>query len=119
MVSKLDHDAPGSAGEVPHGSRLAGGLAFALVSATTFGLSGPLARPLLEAGWTPGAIVLVRVAVAALAVLPFGLVALRGRWDLPRRNAVLVVVYGVLAVAGAQFCYFSAVAHMQVGPALL
>ncbi len=25
----------------------------------------------------------------------------------------------MLAVAGAQFCYFSAVAHMQVGPALL
>jgi drug/metabolite transporter (DMT)-like permease len=29
------------------------------------------------------------------------------------------VLYGVLAVAGAQFCYFSAVSHMQVAPALL
>lgn len=119
MVRKLENDARGSAGEVPHGSRLAGGLAFAVVSAATFGLSGPLARPLLEAGWSPGAIVLVRVSIAALVVLPFGLVALRGRWDILRRNAGLVVVYGVLAVAGAQFCYFSAVAHMQVGPALL
>jgi len=119
VVSKLDDDAPALVGEVAHGSRLAGGLAFAVVSAATFGLSGPLARPLLEAGWSPGAIVLVRVSIAALVVLPLGLVALRGRWDVLRRNAGLVVVYGVLAVAGAQFCYFSAVAHMQVGPALL
>jgi drug/metabolite transporter (DMT)-like permease len=119
MVSKLNDDAPGPTGEVPHGSRLAGGLAFAVVSATTFGLSGPLARPLLEAGWTPGAIVLVRIAIAAIVVLPFGLVALRGRWDVVRRNAGLIGMYGVLAVAGAQFCYFSAVQHMQVGPALL
>ena len=27
--------------------------------------------------------------------------------------------YGAIAVAGAQFCYFSAVQHMQVGPAIL
>jgi drug/metabolite transporter (DMT)-like permease len=30
-----------------------------------------------------------------------------------------VLVYGALAVAGAQFCYFSAVATMDVAPALL
>ena len=36
-----------------------------------------------------------------------------------RRNAGLILVYGAVAVAGAQFCYFSAVQHMQVGPALL
>ena len=35
------------------------------------------------------------------------------------RNAGLIVTYGLLAVAGAQFCYFSAVKYMQVGPALL
>jgi len=118
-VSKVDDDAPGLVGDAPHGSRLTGGLAFAVVSATTFGLSGPLARPLLDAGWSPGAIVLVRIAIAALVVLPFGLLALRGDWGVVRRNAGLIGLYGVLAVAGAQFCYFSAVQHMQVGPALL
>lgn len=100
-------------------SRTASGIAFALVSALTFGMSGALARPLLEAGWSPGAVVLVRVALAALVVAPFGLLALRGRWHLLRRNAGLITLYGVLAVAGAQFCYFSAVQYMQVGPALL
>ena len=99
--------------------RMTSGLAFAVVSATAFGLSGPLARGLLDTGWSAGAIVLVRVAVAALVVTPFGALALRGRWSLLRSNAGLIVVYGALAVAGAQFCYFSAVAHMQVGPALL
>lgn len=100
-------------------SRLVAGLAFAVVSAVTFGLSGPLARPLLDAGWSAGAIVLVRVGLAAVVVAPLGLLALRGRWGLLRRNAGVIVLYGVLAVAGAQFCYFSAVGHMQVGPALL
>lgn len=100
-------------------SRTASGLAYALVSAVTFGLSGALARPLLESGWSAGAVVLVRVGGAALLVAPMAAVALRGRWGALRRNAGLVVMYGVLAVAGAQFCYFSAVSHMQVGPALL
>jgi len=95
------------------------GLGFALVSAVSFGLSGALARPLLESGWSAGAVVLVRIGVAAVVVVPFGLLALRGRWDLLRRNAGLIATYGVLAVAGAQFCYFSAVQYMQVGPALL
>lgn len=100
-------------------SRLVSGLGFAVLSALSFGLSGSLARGLLDTGWSAGAAVTVRVAIAALVVGPFGFVALRGRWELLRRNVGLVCVYGVLAVAAAQFCYFSAVGHMQVGPALL
>ncbi len=99
--------------------RTASGLGFALISAVTFGLSGALARGLLDTGWSPGAVVLVRIGLAALVVAPFGVIALRGRWDVLRRSAGIVIGYGVLAVAGAQFCYFSAVQHMQVGPALL
>jgi drug/metabolite transporter (DMT)-like permease len=104
---------------VARGSRLASGLGFAILSATSFGASGALASELLDAGWSAGAIVLVRAGIAALVVLPFGLAALRGRWALLSRNATVIVVYGAFAVAGAQFCYFSAVQHMQVGPALL
>jgi drug/metabolite transporter (DMT)-like permease len=100
-------------------SRTASGLAFALVSSITFGLSGALARPLMESGWSAGAVVLVRVGGAAVLVAPLGIVVLRGQWGTVRRNLGMVVTYGVLAVAGAQFCYFSAVSHMQVGPALL
>lgn len=114
-MATMTHDTTGA---VPR-SRAAAGLSFALVSAITFGLSGALARPLLEAGWSSGAVVLVRVGVAAVVVAPFGLHALRGRWHLVRRNLGLVTMYGLLAVAGAQFCYFSAIQYMQVGPALL
>jgi len=114
-MATMTHDAPVAAPR----SRTASGLVFALVSAITFGLSGALARPLMESGWSAGAVVLVRVGGAAVLVAPLGVLALRGKWGALRRNAGLVVTYGALAVAGAQFCYFSAVSHMQVGPALL
>lgn len=125
-MTTLTHDDQ-TGGGVPRPAPAAGdaspglgtGLALAVVSAVAFGTAGAVARGLLDTGWSPGATVLVRVAVGALVVLPFGLHALRGRWSLVRRNAGLVVLYGVLAVAVAQFCYFSAVQHMQVAPALL
>jgi drug/metabolite transporter (DMT)-like permease len=44
---------------------------------------------------------------------------LRGRWGLLRRNARTVLLYGAVPVAGTQFAFFSAVAAMDVGPALL
>ena len=118
-MAALTHDTPVPSPSVASGQRLVSGLGFALLSALSFGLAGPLARGLLETGWSPGSIVLVRVGVAALVVLPAGLLALRGRWHLLRRSARVVVLYGLLAVAGAQFFYFSAVSHMQVGPALM
>lgn len=100
-------------------SRAAAGLGFAALSAVAFGLSGALARPLLDSGWSPGAVVLVRIALGALVVVPFGAVALRGHWWLVARNAPTILLYGFTGVAGAQFCYFSAVQYLQVGPALL
>ncbi|MFI6584511.1 EamA family transporter [Embleya sp. NPDC050493] len=96
-----------------------GGLLLALVSATAFGMSGSLARGLLSTGWSPGAIVLARVGIGALVVAPFAVASLRGRWRQLRAQARTVLVYGVLGLAGAQFCFFSAVAAMDVAPALL
>lgn len=101
------------------GSSTLSGFGFALASALSFGLSGSLARGLLDTGWTPGAVTLVRIGLAALLVVPFGLAALRDRWHLLRSNAGTILAYGTFAVTGAQFCYFSAVQYMQVAPALL
>ena len=95
------------------------GLTLAVGSSLAFGLSGSLARGLFDAGWSPGAVVLIRISLGALVVLPFGTAAIAGRWHALRRNAALVVAYGLLAVAGAQYCYFAAVQRMDVGPALL
>lgn len=118
-MTAVTHDTLAPRPIAPTGGRLVGGLAFAVISAVSFGLSGPLARGLIDTGWSPGAVVLVRIGLAALVVTPLGLTALRGRWELLRRNVALITVYGALAVAGAQFAYFSAVSYMQVGPALL
>ncbi len=100
-------------------SRTSTGLVLALVSAVSFGLSGAVGRGLLDAGWSPGAVTLARVALGAVLVLPLGVRALDGRWHLLRRSAGVVVAYGALGVALAQFCYFAAIEHMQVGPALM
>jgi drug/metabolite transporter (DMT)-like permease len=100
-------------------ARTLSGLSFALLSAASFGMSGALARGLLDTGWTPGSVVLARIAMAALVVTPFAMIALRGRWHVIRTQWRTVVAYGLVAVAATQFFYFSAVAHMEVAPALL
>jgi drug/metabolite transporter (DMT)-like permease len=95
------------------------GLAFAVASALSFGLSGSLARGLLDAGWSAGAVVLARLAIGALVVAPIAVRALRGQWGALRSNAWFILAFGAIPVAGAQFAYFSAVQRMDVGPALL
>ncbi|MBW0116690.1 EamA family transporter [Pseudonocardia abyssalis] len=100
-------------------ARLTSGLGLAVVSAASFGLSGPLARGLMDAGWSAAAAVAVRVLLAALVLVPVALRQLRGRWAPVRRNVGLLVGFGLLAVAGCQLAYFTAVAHMEVGVALL
>lgn len=99
--------------------RTAAGLLLAFASATSFGLSGVLARGLLDTGWSAGAAVTVRTAIAATVLIVPGLLAVRGRSHLLRDNAGLVTVYGISAVAGAQLCYFYAVTYMEVSVALL
>ena len=44
------------------------GLLMAVLSGVTFGTSGSFAESLIAAGWTPGAAVTARVAVAALVL---------------------------------------------------
>jgi len=95
------------------------GLAFAITSAFCFGLAGATASAMFDAGWSAGAAVAVRVGVGALVLAIPALVALRGRWPAARRSARLFLTYGVLAVAGAQLCYFYAVSYLPVGVALL
>jgi drug/metabolite transporter (DMT)-like permease len=95
------------------------GLLWAVASASAFGLSGSLARGLMDAGWSSAAAVVVRLLIGAVVLVPLALRHLRGRWPLLRRNLGLVTAYGLVAVAGCQLAYFNAVAHMQVGVALL
>ncbi|MBY8885947.1 EamA family transporter [Streptomyces sp. PTM05] len=87
----------------------------ALISALAFGGSGVAAKPLIQAGMDPLHVVWLRVAGAALVMLP---VAVRHRGVLRRRPGLLVG-FGLLAVAGVQACYFAAISRIPVGVALL
>lgn len=91
------------------------GLGLALASALAFGGSGVAAKPLIEAGLDPLHVVWLRVAGAALVMLPL---AVRHR-TLPRRRPALLAGFGLLAVAGVQACYFAALSRIPVGVALL
>jgi drug/metabolite transporter (DMT)-like permease len=95
------------------------GLALAVVSAATFGTSGTFASSLIDAGWSPAAAVLARVSLAALLLTIPAIVALRGQWGVLRRSAGQVIAFGLIAVAGAQLCYFNAIERMPVGVAML
>ncbi|MGL5811527.1 MAG: EamA family transporter [Nocardioides sp.] len=95
------------------------GLGVALVSAISFGMSGAIAKPMIESGWSAGAAVTARVALATVVLMIPALLSLRGRWGLLRAHLGSIVAFGVVAVAGAQLSYFNAVARMDVAMALL
>ncbi len=112
-MSTLTHDRRAGA------DRAGVGWAFALVSAASFGLSGPVGRGLMDSGWSAASAVAIRVLLGAVVLVPVAVVQLRGRWGLLRRHLPLIAVYGAVPVAGCQLAYFSAVARIPVGVALL
>ena len=95
------------------------GLGLAVVSAAAFGLAGPLASAMMQTGWSAAAAVAVRVLVAGVVLTPFAVLRLRGRWSLLARHAPRVLGFGLVAVAGCQLAYFTAVQYLPVGVALL
>ncbi|MGC1212533.1 MAG: EamA family transporter [Micromonospora sp.] len=95
------------------------GLGLALLSALTFATSGTFARSLITGDWSAEAVVVARVGIAALVLAIPAVLSLRGRWQVLRRNATTVGVFGLLGVALAQACFFNAVRYLPVGVALL
>ena len=95
------------------------GLLFAVLSAAAFGTAGVFATGLLDAGWSAGSAVIVRIGLAALALTVPAVLQLRGRWHLLRSNGGAILAFGALAVALPQVAYFSAIARLSVGVALL
>ncbi|MEU9735289.1 EamA family transporter [Streptomyces sp. NPDC048002] len=101
--------------ESSQGSGRGMGLSLALVSALAFGGSGVAAKPLIEAGLDPLHVVWLRVAGAALVMLPL---AVRHR-ALLRQRPALLAGFGLLGVAGVQAFYFASISRIPVGVALL
>jgi drug/metabolite transporter (DMT)-like permease len=95
------------------------GVGLAVLSSVSFGLSGPFGKALIDGGWSANGALLVRLGGAAvvlagvLAVLRPGVVAAL------RADAPAMLLYGVLAMAGAQGSFFNAVRYLPVPVALL
>src|ERR1700712_1969623 len=109
-MTVLTHDAR----RVRHGA----GWVFALVSATTFGLSGALGRGLMDAGWSAAAAVAARILLGGVVLAPLAAGRLRGRWGMLRKHLPLIAVFAAVPVAGCQLAYFTAIARIPVGVAL-
>lgn len=100
-------------------SRGLAGIVVGLAAGLAFGAGGAIVKPLLEAGWSPGAAVFARITVAAVALVVPGILALhfdlrplwRARWT--------VLAYAVIAIVGTQVAFYAAIARIPVSTALL
>lgn len=95
------------------------GIAAGLVAAAAFATSGPVIKPLLAAGWSPSAAILVRLGLGTVLLAGPALAALRGRYGLLVAEWRTVLLLGVLGVAVASGLYYQAVARLPVAVALL
>jgi len=95
------------------------GLVLAVASALAFSSSGPFVKPLLEAGWSLGAALLVRMGVAGLILSPALFLAIRRQPGFLRRHWRLILAFGLIPVLGCQLFFFSAMQRMPVAVALL
>ncbi len=96
------------------------GLGFAIFSAVTFGGSGPFAKALIGAGFTPQQAAWLRILGAAAVLVPLVLV-FRGRAGLrsARASWKALVLYGLTGIAGCQTLFFIAASRLPVGVALM
>jgi len=105
------------AARAPH--RRTGGIVMAVVSALAFSSSGPLVKPLLEAGWSLSAALIVRMGLAGVILAPALVLAVRRERSFLRRHWRSLLAFGLIPVAGCQLLFFSAMQRMPVAVALL
>lgn len=95
------------------------GLVIGVLASVSFGTSGALVKPLMEAGWSPAAAVTVRAALAGLVLVPFAVRALHGRWGALWRARWRILGMALIGVAGTQLAYFAAIQRIPVSSGLL
>ncbi|MFT4051669.1 MAG: DMT family transporter [Microbacterium sp.] len=96
-----------------------GGIVMAVVSALAFSSSGPLVKPLLEAGWSLSAALVVRMGLAGLVLSPALVRVARRKRSFFRSHGRALLMFGLIPVAGCQLLFFSAMQRMPVAVALL
>ena len=98
---------------------LTAGLLIGVLASLAFGTSGALAKPLMEAGWSPAATVTVRAGLAGILLLPFAFRALRGKWGVVWKGRWRILGMALIGVAGTQLVYFASLQRIPVSSALL
>lgn len=101
------------------GSRGVLGIVLGLAAGLAFGAGGAIVKPLLEAGWSPGAAVFLRITVAALLLAIPALFALKFDLRPLWRAKWTLLIYSVIAVAGVQLAFYTSIARIPVSTALL
>lgn len=102
-----------------HARKRTVGIVMAVTSALAFSSSGPLVKPLLEAGWSLSAALVVRMGLAGLILSPALVRAMCRERSFLRRHWRSLVAFGLVPVAGCQLLFFSAMQRMPVAVALL
>jgi drug/metabolite transporter (DMT)-like permease len=95
------------------------GIALGLGAGLAFGAGGVFVKPLLEAGWSPGAAVLARISIAAALLVVPALIALRFDLRPLWRARWTVLLYGIVAVAGVQVAFYASLERIPVSMTLL
>lgn len=95
------------------------GMIIAVLTAIAFAGSGPFVKPLLLAGWSPGAAVIIRMLGAAAIIVPVALWHTRHDFGVWKRRWKWIVGYGLVAMAACQYFYYASISLMPVGIALL
>src|SRR5688572_23140577 len=89
-------------------ARRAQGVFLGVGSALTFSMSGPLVKPLLEAGWSLSAALVFRMGLAGLVLCPVLVRVVLREHAFLRRHWAALVTFGLVPVVGCQLFFFSA-----------
>ncbi len=102
-----------------HGTGRPAGYAMAVSCAVLWGLNGPLARIVIDAGLGATVLAGIRVTGAALVLVTGVILVRRQSLRLTRRDLGLLAVFGLVGVALAQWFYFEAISRFNVGLAVV
>ena len=114
-----------SGGDTPYALRVVArnpalGLALVVAGATMFIVNAGVSRVALRAGVDPATLTTIRVTGTTLVLLVVALLFRRDALRPPTgRLGVLILVHGLVGVAGLQWTYFVAIDRLPVGMALL
>ncbi|MEC3914698.1 EamA family transporter [Nocardia sp. CDC160] len=88
---------------------------WSLISWTLFATSGPLAKAVMAAGWSPAEVTVARIGMAAGVLLPVVAVVRPQALKFRRGDLWTLGGYAALGVAGVQLLFFVAVQRVPIG----